>query len=508
MKYFLSLLLTFLLCPLHAQKEAWREEYRQVMNFYEGLAAVWHNNGKWGFVNEKGKLVIPIEFDGVDSFDDGVCRVVNNNLYGLIDKKGKFIVPYKYKFIGFCLEGCLSVRDATTGKEGFIDKIGKIVVPLKYDAVDRFFDGLAWVYKKNIGCGYVNATGKEVIPLQYDYGWAFERGVTSVKKNNKWAFINKKNEPLTPFKYDNAGPFVNGFSIVTQKDHYGFVNTQGKEIIPLIYENVKDFSEGLAAVKKDGKWGYIDTTGKVVIPFTYSSVDPFDDEGTAVVSRYDAIFVIDKTGKCVQYCEELERISAQKPKKGWQTQYEFVGEPKNGVIVVGNNAQQGLVNKQGKVLIPIQYSRVTLVNKIALVRKDQKEGAFSLKGEPLVPPIYDMLTIEHFDKDDENSDFVFFTRREIYFGVLSKKGKVIVPEEFYNNVDTKYLKRGTIRVFRNDKVGLYNLEGKQLLPMIFDSIEPFVYENDNETEVVFEGKSFHIDKTGKCIRDCQNAPKY
>ena len=94
------------------------------------------------------------------------------------------------------------------------------------------------------------------------------------------------------------------------------------------------------------------------------------------------------------------------------------------------------------------------------------------------------------------------------WGFVNKKGKVIIPEDFYNNVETDYLNRGTIRVFRNDKVGLSNLEGKQLLPMIFDSIEPFVYENDNETEVVFEGKSFHIDKTGKCVRDCQNAPKY
>ena len=507
MRHLLIFILLYSLSSLHAQNETWRDDYRQVMDFEEGLAAVWHHNGKWGFVNEKGKLVIPVQFDGTDSFNDGVCRVVNNNLYGLIDKKGKFIVPCKYKFIGFCLEGCLSVRDVATGKEGFIDKTGKIIVPIKYDAVDRFFDGLAWVYKKNIGCGYVNATGKEVIPLQYDYGWAFEQGVASVKKNNKWAFINKKNETLTPFKYDDAKPFVNGFSIVTQKEHYGFVNLQGKETIPLIYENAKDFSEGLAAVKKEGKWGYIDTTGKVVIPFTYSLADSFE-EGTTAVSLYDAVFFIDKTNKCVQNCEELEKITTQKPKKGWQAQYEFVGQSTNGVIVVGNNAQQGLVDKQGKVLIPIQYSRVTLANKIALVRNDQKEGAFSLKGEPLVPPIYDMLIIEHFDKDDENSDFVFSTHREIYFSVLNKKGKVIIPEDFYNNVETDYLNRGTIRVFRNDKVGLYNLEGKQLLPMIFDSIEPFVYENDNETEVVFEGKSFHIDKTGKCVRDCQNAPKY
>ena len=148
MKYTLSFLLFFLFSLLYAQNEVWRDQYEQVDGFYDGLAAVRHHNGKWGFVNEKGTLVIPAVFDEAYSFDEGVSRVVRNDLYGLIDKKGKFIVPCKYKSIGVCLEGFLSVQDAETGKEGFIDKTGKIVVPLKYDIVDRFFDGMAFVYKE------------------------------------------------------------------------------------------------------------------------------------------------------------------------------------------------------------------------------------------------------------------------------------------------------------------------------------------------------------------------
>ena len=95
MKYIFSFLLLFCLFPLHAQNEPWRNEYKQVMNFSEGLAAVWLHNGKWGFVNEKGTLVIPAEFDDVSSFDEGVCRVVNNGLYGLIDKTPFVILLYR-----------------------------------------------------------------------------------------------------------------------------------------------------------------------------------------------------------------------------------------------------------------------------------------------------------------------------------------------------------------------------------------------------------------------------
>ena len=93
MKYTLSFLLFFLLSSLHAQNEPWRNNYRQVDDFQDGLAAVWLHNKKWGFVDEKGTLVIPAVFDEAYSFDEGVSRVVRNDLYGLIDKKGKFIVP-------------------------------------------------------------------------------------------------------------------------------------------------------------------------------------------------------------------------------------------------------------------------------------------------------------------------------------------------------------------------------------------------------------------------------
>lgn len=503
MKYTLSFLLFFLLSSLHAQNESWRDEYRQVDDFYDGLAAVRHHNGKWGFVNEKGTLVIPAEFDRVSSFDEGMCRVVSNGLYGLIDKKGKFIVPCKYKSIGVCLEGFLSVQDAETGKEGFIDKTGKIVVPLKYDIVDRFFDGMALVYKRDAGCGYVDATGKEVIPLQYADGWAFEQGTVPVKKNDKWGFINKKNKPLTSFVYDDAQPFEEGFSVVTKDDKKGFVNPQGKEIVPLVYENAEKFSEGLAAVKKEGKWGYIDTTGKVVIPFAYSHAGGFE-EGTAYVSIYETNFAIDKTGNCVSGCEQLEKDKAQKPQKGWQSRYEFVGETTDDFTVVGNGGLQGLVNKQGKEVIPTKFTEVAVVFNHAFVALDRKFGMFDLKGKEVIPVIYDMLI----PKELKDGGFILLaTTREILSSVLTKEGKIIVPENFYTHIEIEdYLEQGIIPVYREGKVGLYNLEGKELLPIKFDKIWP-THKEKAAVEVFYQGKSFYIDREGKCVEDCQNAPK-
>ena len=87
MKYTLSFLLFFLLSSLHAQNEPWRNDYKQVNDFYDGLAAVWLHNGKWGFVNEKGTLVIPAEFDRVSSLMKGCAVWLAMAYMGLLTKK-------------------------------------------------------------------------------------------------------------------------------------------------------------------------------------------------------------------------------------------------------------------------------------------------------------------------------------------------------------------------------------------------------------------------------------
>lgn len=52
-------------------------------NFSEGLAAV-EINGKWGYVDKTGKLVIPAVFESCGDFHEGLASVRVNNLYGFI----------------------------------------------------------------------------------------------------------------------------------------------------------------------------------------------------------------------------------------------------------------------------------------------------------------------------------------------------------------------------------------------------------------------------------------
>ena len=80
-------------------------EYEEVGNFSEGLAAV-RKDGKWGYINLKNEVVIPIEFTnrGVSSFKNGVAKYYTDSDIGLINMKGEIIAEPKYNIIKYVKE--------------------------------------------------------------------------------------------------------------------------------------------------------------------------------------------------------------------------------------------------------------------------------------------------------------------------------------------------------------------------------------------------------------------
>ena len=70
------------------------------MNFHNGFAEVMIN-GKWGFIDESGKEVVPLIYDYIESFENGFAEVMINDKWGFIDESGKEVVPliYDYDYI-------------------------------------------------------------------------------------------------------------------------------------------------------------------------------------------------------------------------------------------------------------------------------------------------------------------------------------------------------------------------------------------------------------------------
>lgn len=57
-------------------------------------------NGKWGYIDQTGRTIIPIVFNDVGDFSSGIAKVKLNGKYGYYNRTGKEIIPAIYDELG------------------------------------------------------------------------------------------------------------------------------------------------------------------------------------------------------------------------------------------------------------------------------------------------------------------------------------------------------------------------------------------------------------------------
>ena len=135
--------------------------------FSEGLLGI-QRDGKYGFVDSTGELVIPCTWDNVNPFTAGVAKVKLGNSYFGINQKGETVISYK-ELMGcdnawsFSDDLCRVQKD---GLQGYIDRKGNLVIPCEWMDATEFIDGIDCV-KKGALWGAIDQTGELVIPCKY-----------------------------------------------------------------------------------------------------------------------------------------------------------------------------------------------------------------------------------------------------------------------------------------------------------------------------------------------------
>jgi len=275
-------------------------QFSSAMPFSEGLAAV-RICRKWGYIDDAGSVVIKPRFDSADSFSEGLAAVIIGDWATgereYIDQTGEVVIKHQFS-IGFPFsEGLAKVRigDDVTGMWGFIDKTGEVVIEPQFNWAESFSEGLALV---KIGdpqtgkWGFIDKKGKVAIDPQYDRAYSFSDGLALVCINN-----------MQTGKVEGAGAIRR---IVLDK--WGFIDTTGKMVIEQQFYYASPFSEGLSAVKvgdwATGKYGYINKAGEVVIEPQFADAAPFSEGLAMVMPNIDVnperrVCYIDTAGKTV-----------------------------------------------------------------------------------------------------------------------------------------------------------------------------------------------------------------
>jgi len=373
-------------------------------------------NGKDGFIDRSGKVVITPQFDGAFGFAEGLAGVRVGTKFGFINAKGEMVITPQFDTVFPFSEGLAAVQVGT--KFGYIDTKGLVTITPQFDDVRSFHNGRA------------------AVKLEGGRGWNGLDTKIGHVGNNRYGFIDKDGKYIgmpgllfvQPDFRDETGWVGDATLIRTADDHIGVMNDSGKVLIAEKVDEVgwDGFAEGLAPAATGGKWGFVSPKGEWVITPQFESVHGFvdglapaevgqhwglvDRGGKFVVNpQYDHVFgiaegyAIVESGKgsipgCPEYCANYGFISTKGQPVAGAT---FVQHPNpdgsysspvrpfnEGLAAVKTDDGWGFIDTTGKLVIERQFDNVgSFQDGLAFVSILGKEAYITKSGAFVVDPM-------------------------------------------------------------------------------------------------------------------------
>lgn len=199
--------------------------YEQINRSSQGLAAV-RLNGKWNYVDTKGRLLMKEWVDAtVYGFSSGRAPVLKNGLWGYIDTDGSLSISPRFSSITPFENGAAMVAIENDRQIRIIDNVGHFVTDKLFPSMNHFCEGMAFI-NSDAGVYCIDSRGHTVIATGR---------LSSV-------------------------------------------------------ENLPEFHQGLAAVKIKGRYGYVDTTGALVINAEFIQSDGFFSSRARISTQKGGLF--------------------------------------------------------------------------------------------------------------------------------------------------------------------------------------------------------------------------
>jgi len=434
-----------------------------------------NRNNSWGYVDEKGKEIIPLgKYEFLNPIDEeNMILAKKNGKWGFININEDIIIPFDYDDIGIFSDNGIAPAKKE-GKSGGLNRSGKDIIPFIFEELDYFYKSNLAVVKKNGKYGFINGNGKIIIPLQYDNAnQTMSDNVVIASQNGKWAFFNNQGKQLTDFLYDEVKTdFVNiennkdntyfkgGVAIVMQKNIPHFLDRNLKEIKTAeIYDNAESFTDkGFSIVEKNGKFGLISKDGKVVLPVIYSSI-----EHPQQYSNKIEIFAVKKKNKFQIFNADLKPITNSD-----FTEYSWIKFKQNNntidaLLLRNQKEKNGIIDiTNGDNLIPFQYDELNPIDyETFIVKKADLFGVINNENKIVVPINYTEIyrTDEHFLVKNLKENILLDKK---FHSVLKNKYQDLEPI-FYDQ-DNKYIAK------KNGKYGIIDLKEEIIIPFKYDEI--------------------------------------
>jgi hypothetical protein len=207
----------------------------------------------------QGRLLSRVDPPPLDKLEEifpereGMRGIKRDGKYGFIDSRGRLRIANRYDGIGEFHEGLAPVK--LIGKWGFLNHQDQIVINPNFESVESFSQGFS-IVKKNGKTGVINKAGKYVLNPQYDSITHQANMKLRIHQQGLIGLADKDGSILIEPRFQELQELENGFVIVGRDGKYGLISIGGLSAIPLIYDALSFDStrnQYLALKKSDWK---------------------------------------------------------------------------------------------------------------------------------------------------------------------------------------------------------------------------------------------------------------
>jgi WG containing repeat len=234
---------------------------------------------KWALIDKSGKAITPFKYVAFWDYSEGVYQVEDDRAdyrnFGFLDLKGKEIIPPIYSEASNFSEGVVWVKKMDkkldSAEYQLLDRNGREILKGSYTSTEEFISGISKVAKDD-KYGGIDKSGKIIIPFIYNQLENLGNNLLHAKLDGNYFFLTSTGVNLRLSKnYSFNTSFIAGLAEVSLEKKIGFLNTNGVEIIPAKYDMVWSRyafrKEGFIGVELNGKKGFVDIYGNEYFDF-------------------------------------------------------------------------------------------------------------------------------------------------------------------------------------------------------------------------------------------------
>lgn len=181
------------------------------------------------------RMELPESAEVVFPEKEGLSAIKKDGRYGFIDNRGRLRIANRYESVKSFNENLAAVK--IRGRWGFINHSDQLIIQPFYDEVFEFSNGRCVVRQGSL-YGVIDPSGKLVLPVRYDSLVLLGGNRFKLKQNNLWGLSDDKGVMIIQPKFDHLEYLNNGYMIVGRDGKFGLLNDHGVSTIPQIYDGL------------------------------------------------------------------------------------------------------------------------------------------------------------------------------------------------------------------------------------------------------------------------------